>query len=244
MSVLKTFQHDPLGRQCAEALRIKSIEPSKRINNRKEYHQPGDVEVCYEKNESEEMKMKRKINKEKKLNQKRLNHIVSTQGNATYSCDQCDYKATLKESLEEHVGSVHENVSTNIEEFLKQIRTNTKSKVACDQYEYKANSKVILKTHIESVHEKIIYSCEQCEYKATLKESLNAHRENVHNTEDDNVEDVCSTQNMIAHYGYFPHLFLLSLLRSSGYILLLLHHCVYFLYGFLVCSYLSYLLHY
>ena len=33
MTVIKSFQHDPLGRQCAEALRIKSIEPSKRINN-------------------------------------------------------------------------------------------------------------------------------------------------------------------------------------------------------------------
>ena len=61
MTVLKAFQHDPLGRQCAEAIRIRSIDPSKRINNRTEYHQPGDVEVRYDKNESEEMKMKRKM---------------------------------------------------------------------------------------------------------------------------------------------------------------------------------------
>ena len=59
MTVMKAFEHDPLGGQCAE-LRIKSIEPSKRINNRKEYHQPGDVEIRYKKNESEEMKLKRK----------------------------------------------------------------------------------------------------------------------------------------------------------------------------------------
>ena len=63
MKVLKSYQHDPLGRQCAEAVKIKNMDPSKLINNRKEYHQPGDVEVIYQKNESEEMKNKKKATK-------------------------------------------------------------------------------------------------------------------------------------------------------------------------------------
>ena len=57
MNVIKSFQHDPLRRQCAEAIWIKNIEPSKLINNKKEYHQPGDVQVRYEKTK---MKISRK----------------------------------------------------------------------------------------------------------------------------------------------------------------------------------------
>ena len=59
MKVVKSFQHDALTRQCAEAVWIKNVDPRKRINNKKEYHQPGDVEVQYEKNENEEWKKKK-----------------------------------------------------------------------------------------------------------------------------------------------------------------------------------------
>ena len=32
--MLKSFQHNPLARQCAEAIRIKNTDPNKRINNK------------------------------------------------------------------------------------------------------------------------------------------------------------------------------------------------------------------
>ena len=48
MKVIRSYQHDPLARQCSEAVWIKSIEPNKRINNKQEYHQPGDVEIHYQ----------------------------------------------------------------------------------------------------------------------------------------------------------------------------------------------------
>ena len=41
MKIVKSFQHDPLRRQCAEAVWIKNIDPSKLINNKTEFHQPG-----------------------------------------------------------------------------------------------------------------------------------------------------------------------------------------------------------
>ena len=53
MRIVRSFQQDPLRRQCAEAIWIKNVNPAKLINNKKEYHQPGDVQVHYEKNESE-----------------------------------------------------------------------------------------------------------------------------------------------------------------------------------------------
>ena len=33
MKVLKSYQHDPLSRHCAEAVWIRKVEPAKRINN-------------------------------------------------------------------------------------------------------------------------------------------------------------------------------------------------------------------
>ena len=59
MKVVRSYQHDALARQCAEAVWIKNVEPEKRINNKKEYHQPGDVEIRYKKNENEEVKMRK-----------------------------------------------------------------------------------------------------------------------------------------------------------------------------------------
>ena len=49
MKAIASYQHNPLARQCAEAIYIKSIDPSKRINNKTEFHQPGEMEIRYEK---------------------------------------------------------------------------------------------------------------------------------------------------------------------------------------------------
>ena len=63
MKVIKACQHDLLGRQCAEAVWITSAKPSERINNKNEFHQPGDVEVLYEKNEDQKKTNQSKISK-------------------------------------------------------------------------------------------------------------------------------------------------------------------------------------
>ena len=61
MKVIKSYQHNPLARQCAEAVWIRKVNPDKRINNKKEFHQPGEVEVSYEKSENMEMKRRKQI---------------------------------------------------------------------------------------------------------------------------------------------------------------------------------------
>ena len=69
------FVSDALARQCAEAVWIKKVTPEKRINNKKEYHQPGDVEARYEKNENEEYKNKKankKIQPKKQVENKTI----------------------------------------------------------------------------------------------------------------------------------------------------------------------------
>ena len=67
-----------------------------------------------------------------------------------YQCDECDYKATLKENLKKHKMSVHIGF-----------------KYPCDQCDYKATQKGDLKKHRLSVHIGIKYQCDQCDYKAT-----------------------------------------------------------------------------
>ena len=73
--------------------------------------------------------------------------------NITYSCDQCEYKATQKLSLRTHIKSLHEDFT-------------------CDQCEFKEKRKGQLDDHIESIHENVTYSCNQCEYKVTRKSNL------------------------------------------------------------------------
>ena len=53
MTVKASYRHDPMSRQCAEANGIRKIEPEKRINNKNEHHQPGDIEIHCEKSENE-----------------------------------------------------------------------------------------------------------------------------------------------------------------------------------------------
>ena len=48
MEVIRSYQHDPLARQCAESVWIKKVDPKQRINTKTEYHQPGDVEAKYQ----------------------------------------------------------------------------------------------------------------------------------------------------------------------------------------------------
>ena len=40
MKIVRSYQHDALSRQCAEAVFIKNVNPEKRINNKTEYNQP------------------------------------------------------------------------------------------------------------------------------------------------------------------------------------------------------------
>ena len=58
MKIISSHQNDALGRQCGEAIWIKETDPSKRINNKEEYHQPGDVDIKY--SNDHEVKERRK----------------------------------------------------------------------------------------------------------------------------------------------------------------------------------------
>ena len=74
MKVVSSHQHDALGRQCAESVWIKEADPNKRINNKEEYHQPGDVEVIYHKNDKDiknKPKTKNSASEEKEVSEEK-----------------------------------------------------------------------------------------------------------------------------------------------------------------------------
>ena len=68
MKIISTYQNNALGRQCSEAVWIKDTDPKTRINNKEEYHQPGDVEISYTKNDkfNNEKKEKSKLSQREK----------------------------------------------------------------------------------------------------------------------------------------------------------------------------------
>ena len=169
MTVLKTFQHDPLGRQCAEALRIKSIEPSKRINNRKEYHQPGDVEVRYEKNESEGRKMKRKLIREAKEKENRAEKSLNIEVTAEITEETNELK------------SVNETVrATTVEDFIKQMRRNTVKNVDDDVVEDVCSTQNMIDDARARKAGQRVQQCDQCEYNTASKAMLRMHRRTKH----------------------------------------------------------------
>ena len=84
------------------------------------YHQPGEIEIRYEKSENEEFKRKRTMH-EKTKHTKNIS-----------KCQQCDYSKTSKDLLKMHIESNHEHKQFN-----------------CEQCDYKANNKDQLQNHVK-----------------------------------------------------------------------------------------------
>ena len=80
-----------------------------------------------------------------------------------YACNQCDYKATQKGNMTQHIQSVHEGV-----------------KYACNQCAYQATQQSNLTTHIQSVHEGVKYACSHCDHQASKQSNLTMHVKRKH----------------------------------------------------------------
>ena len=174
MTVIKSFQHDPLGRQCAESLRIKSIEPSKRINNRKEYHQPGDVEVRYEKNESEETKLIRKrINERRNKKQMNDNDAIDIVEDIVEKANEAVAvnKETNVKDKETHKES---EKGTTVEEFIKKMRKQNEESINDNEDDITSTQNMIEAAR-ERKSSKNVKKCEQCEFNTASSAMLRVH---------------------------------------------------------------------
>ena len=172
MKVLKSFQHNPLARQCAEAIRIKNTAPNKRINNKEEYHQPGDVQVEYNKNINEKFKKKKKENLnieaekaqptilKKNNSEVKKNNIEVNIGDFLKEMRKKNEEKELnkeKEVIENCVSEEEPIPSTqDIIEDSRERRTlkeKGKTHLECEMCPYKSQSKYIMKRHIKTRHE-------------------------------------------------------------------------------------------
>ena len=92
------------------------------------------------------------------------NHIIAQHSAGDiYPCNQCDYLATKREHLKQHMESVHEKIR------------NT-----CKFCHIEFYDKSVLNRHIKSVHIGIRYQCDQCDFEATQKSNLKKHVERMH----------------------------------------------------------------
>ena len=188
MKVVKTFQHDPLGRQCAEAVWIRNVEIEKRINNKKEYHQPGDVEVLYEKTENENYKKKRKVSEERKVQDKTEKKIEKQIGgpkpietNIADFIQRMRENSKKKDNKEKTVSEDELIISTqNMISDARARREQRKNTFQCDICDYNSASEILLSRHKRSTHPELQYMCDQCDYKDTKEDSLNDHKQTQH----------------------------------------------------------------
>ena len=81
-----------------------------------------------------------------------------------YYCDQCEFKATSKVGIRQHVKNKHEGVSYPCNQCSKQFTTVTE-----------------LKYHIRSKHEGVLHSCDQCDFQARTKAGVRQHVKNKQN---------------------------------------------------------------
>ena len=83
----------------------KNVNPAQRINNKNEFHQPGDVETIYEKNENEEFKKRKRM-----ILENSRKEVPSNQRNQT--------NMTSKKPIEK-------SIEPNIIELLSNLRRQT-----------------------------------------------------------------------------------------------------------------------
>ena len=196
MKVISSHQNDALGRQCGEAIWIKEIDPSKRINNKEEYHQPGDVEIKYSKNDHE-TKEKRKdklIPVQNCENQKEVIENGKDKENEQRRITEFFVKSVRKECEK----SENEDTILNTQEFIEdararrnlRLRNESENDIACDQCDYKTTSKTLLNRHIENIHAEVKkqetleirqrFNCDKCDFKTTSKTALTNHMSTKH----------------------------------------------------------------
>ena len=154
MKPVASFQHDPLSRQCSVAIHIKSIDPKKHINNKKEYHQPGEVEIRYEKNINLNKTNNKSSQNDKVLSQKNIN-TTTEKGIEEKTTDNNQrtikdfFKILEKEvNLNDTTNNQNEEETISSQEMVEDARArrhNKNAKFSCDNCEYSTRSVSLLK---------------------------------------------------------------------------------------------------
>ena len=197
MKVLSSYQHSPLTRQCGEAVRIKEIDPKKRINNKQEYHQPGDVEISYRKNEKEFNIINKEkhhenyttqdnseettlVETEEMNNQKKITeYFIQQIRKESEKCQETNESEDTHEEVEPI--STQQWINDARERRLNEMR----NRINCDKCNFKTTSLTALKLHENVNHKdkkehKNRIKCDECDKKFNKESTFKTHMQKVH----------------------------------------------------------------
>ena len=130
--------------------------------------------------------MKRKLSETEEGNMKKVKRQSKH-----YYCDQCDFQATTRVGVRQHVKNKHEGIRYNCDQcdkqFTKKINlqnhidsVHSGVKHQCDQCGQQFKHKLTLQHHTKFKHEGIHYQCDQCAYSTATKDRLKIHLTTVH----------------------------------------------------------------
>ena len=171
MKTLASYQHDPLSRQCAEAVYITNIAPEKCINNKKEFHQPGDVEIRYEKNDN---KLKKIVQPNSKITNDSQNEII-----------------TIKESNNQET-----NNQKTITEFFKMMETHLAPNKENTENETLSSQEMIDDARARRTNKSSNIQCENCEFNTKSITLFNKHKKYSHKQDDTNINKTSTDINI------------------------------------------------
>lgn len=114
----------------------------------------------------------------------------------SYSCSFCGHRTSQKQSLTQHIQSVHENLKPfecqwegcsyncstkqNLDKHIKGVHEKLKPNT-CPFCDSSFSQKVTLDNHVRGVHSKVKpFQCPLCSYAAAYRGNLNSHIMSVH----------------------------------------------------------------
>ena len=178
-------------------MKIKNIESNIRINDKSEYHQPGDVEVVHRKNDHDNDMT---INRNKTLNNPRENDKDSENAKDTNNEKQ-NIKSgpTIMDFIRKMRSENEKRKKTSENDQNKVINENYN----CDKCDFTSQDPASLKTHAESLHEGSVHARDVCDNKATKKTRLSTHTQSV---QEDSINDkeINNTINIQAKNTFTP----------------------------------------
>ena len=173
------------------------MKPTERINNKEEYHQPGDIEVSYNKNdnlnkitnEKQNTRNKNNSSNPKDTENENLNENYSQQKKITEffvkeirrECEQIEENIAVDNEIEEPLST--QEMITDARE-RRTLKMNGKDQsFKCEQCPFTTTSISHMKKHKENIHkEKDIeiemrprYNCDKCAFKTTSECVLQKH---------------------------------------------------------------------
>ena len=175
MNVVSTYQNNALERQCGEAVWIKETNPNERINNKEEYHQPGDVEVSYTKNDNH----KALKNQSNKITQEIDTNM--TKEKVTHDKNDEDQQRKITEFFIQKIREECENEESSK---INDENDNTENDKTCDIENVISTQEIIEdareRRELKMKGKKEVINCEQCEFTSGSKTLLKRHIESYH----------------------------------------------------------------